>query len=295
MTLPWARIVLRTVSKRSFHTTKRTSLFHEWPDKEGYQQKSDEEKEWEQLSFKKRLLLEWKLMKIGIKEWAEQLASGAIRGPRLLMGEGEVDVVWRFKGAPNELKEWIVTTDKDNNIGFSTAQLDFTPQSKGLFHGFLDTKVPPDGEIKNTGYCNLRLTPRLTPFKSKEQLDWSSFTHIVFRVRGDGRIYAVNLHLHRVTDICMYDTYHYFIWTRGGPYWQYVRIPFSKFLFAYKGRIQAGNPPIPLNEMSTISFTIADQITGPFRFEIDFIGLEYDHSHIEEHAYEKYQFDQKFY
>lgn len=173
--------------------------------------------------------------------------------------------------------------------------MDFTPQSKGLFHGFLDTKLPPDGELKRTGYCNLRMVPRLSPFKNKKRYDWEIFTHIVFRVRGDGRIYTVNLHLQKETDVCSYDTYHYFIWTRGGPYWQYVRIPFSKFFFAYKGRVQAHNPPLPKHEVGTISFTIADKITGPFRFEIDFIGVEYDPSHIEESAYENYVFDQQFY
>lgn len=120
--LACARIVLRNTSRRSFHTSKCTSLFYESPDKDGYYQKSDEEKEWEKLSFKKRLLLEFQLLTTGVKEWVTQLKDESIRGPRMSYGEGEVDLVWRFTGDANELKEWVVTTDKDNNIGFSSAQ-----------------------------------------------------------------------------------------------------------------------------------------------------------------------------
>lgn len=122
MTLPLARIVLYNISRRSFHTSKCTSLFYESSDKDGYYQKSDEQKEWEKWSLKKRLLLECKLIKTGVQEWVQQLTTKVIRGPRLSMGEGEVDLYCRFTGDPKELKEWVVTTDKDNNIGFSTAQ-----------------------------------------------------------------------------------------------------------------------------------------------------------------------------
>lgn len=176
-----------------------------------------------------------------------------------------------------------------------TCRLDFTPNSKGVFHGFLDTKLPPDGKMTRTGYCNLKMVPRLSPFKNKKSYDWNQYTHLVFHIRGDGRAYAINLHLNRQSDVCMYDTYHYFIWTRGGPYWQHVRIPFSKFFFAYKGRVQSYNHPLPKDEVGNISFTIADKVTGPFRLEIDYIGVEYDPTRIEETAYEQYVFDQMFY
>lgn len=172
--------------------------------------------------------------------------------------------------------------------------MDFTQNSKGLFHGFIDTKVPSTGRIKNAGFCNAKLLPKLSPFKNKLNYDWSVFTHLVLHVRGDGRVYSVNLHSSRSSDVVQYDTWHYFIWTRGGPYWQYVRIPFSKFFFAYKGRIQAANEPVSLEEVGAVSFTIGDKINGPFHLEIDYIAVEFDPSHTEESAYEQYRFDQKF-
>lgn len=166
--------------------------------------------------------------------------------------------------------------------------MDFTQNSYGLFHGFVDTKTPPDGKTRRSGFCNAKLLSRLDPFKNKLHYDWSDYTHLVLRLRGDGRVYAINLHLDKNVDVCMYDTYHYFIWTRGGPYWQHVRIPLSKFFFAYKGRIQVSNKALPKDEIGTLSFTLGDKITGPFRLEIDYIGVENDPSHIEETAYEQY-------
>lgn len=122
MTLPWARLLLHSICKRSFHTSKCTSLFHEFPDKDGFLKKSEEQKSWEKWSLKKRLLLEFELLKHGIKESSSEFVDGVMTGPRLFVSEKEVDVVWRFKGDKEELKEWVITTDKDNDIGFSTAQ-----------------------------------------------------------------------------------------------------------------------------------------------------------------------------
>jgi NADH dehydrogenase [ubiquinone] 1 alpha subcomplex assembly factor 1 len=152
----------------------------------------------------------------------------------------------------------------------------------------LDTKSPSDGKHKKTGFCNLRTIAKLSPMNNVIPYDWHAYNHLVLRLRGDGRVYLINLHMERMFDVCMYDTYHYFIWTRGGPYWQHIRIPFSKFFFAYKGRLQAISNNMPLDEVKFISFTIADKISGPFRLEIDYIGVENDPSHIEKNAYEQY-------
>ena len=121
MTLPWARLLLRKFNTRNFHTSRYTSLFYEPPGKDGYQQKCKEECEWEKLPLKDRLFLEMTLLKETLKESFNEYKDHAIKGPEFI-NPHEVTVISRFTGDPNELNRWIITTDKDNDIGFSTAQ-----------------------------------------------------------------------------------------------------------------------------------------------------------------------------
>ncbi len=68
-----------------------------------------------------------------------------------------------------------------------------------------------------------------------------------------------------------------------------MQIPFSKFFLTSKGRIQDKQEPMPRDRVSTFGISVADKINGPFRLEIDYIGLEFDPSHKEVTAYELYQ------
>jgi len=44
------------------------------------------------------------------------------------------------------------------------------------------------------------------------------------RVRGDGRSYVLNISTTGYYDITWNDVYHYVLYTRGGPYWQFVKV-----------------------------------------------------------------------
>ncbi|XP_060030995.1 complex I intermediate-associated protein 30, mitochondrial isoform X3 [Erinaceus europaeus] len=64
------------------------------------------------------------------------------------------------------------------------------------------------------------------------------------------------------------------------------RIPFSKFFFSNQGRIRDVQSQLLLDKISSIGFTLADKVDGPFFLEIDFIGVFNDPAHVEEFAYE---------
>jgi NADH dehydrogenase [ubiquinone] 1 alpha subcomplex assembly factor 1 len=80
------------------------------------------------------------------------------------------------------------------------------------------------------------------------------------------------------------------LYTRGGPYWQLCKIPFSKFYLANNARIVDKQFRfIQSHSISSIGITLADQHEGPFSLEIDFIAVLKDNIDYEEFAYEKYK------
>ena len=82
----------------------------------------------------------------------------------------DYEYVWKFHDQKS-IEDWKVTTDKDNNEGFSQASFTFSKNKTGLFHGYLSQKVPKDGIVKRTGYCNIRSPTKFVSF------NWS-FTYI---------------------------------------------------------------------------------------------------------------------
>lgn len=61
-------------------------------------------------------------------------------------------------------------------------------------------------------------------FKRKIPYDWSRYTHLVMRVRGDGRPYMLNIMMDQFFDVNWFDQYNYILFTRGGPYWQVAKV-----------------------------------------------------------------------
>nr|KAF6388015.1 NADH:ubiquinone oxidoreductase complex assembly factor 1 [Myotis myotis] len=155
-----------------------------------------------------------------------------------------------------------------------------------LLYGTLSSAAPQDGENSQSGYCAMISRIPRGAFERKKSYDWSQFNTLYLRVRGDGRPWMVNIR--EDTDIIQKTNqmYSYFMFTRGGPYWQEVKIPFSKFFFSNQGRIRDAQFQLLLDKISSIGFTLADKVDGPFFLEIDFIGVFADPAHTEEFAYE---------
>jgi hypothetical protein len=67
------------------------------------------------------------------------------------------------------------------------------------------------------------------------------------------------------------------------------QIAFSKFFRASKGRLQDKQEKVILEKVAHLGFTCADQNSGPFQLEMDYIMLLHDKTHSEEFAYEDYE------
>lgn len=190
------------------------------------------------------------------------------------------------------IKKWKVWADSDSENGFSSATFVRSPSGHALFKGILDTRCPEDGETSYSGFACI-----IGPHAPKHKLaqmetfwDWSRFNIFEMRFRGDGRKYNVALNTGTYTsDLQYYDMHGYPVYSRGGPYWETVRIPFSKFIFTAKGKIQDVQMPLDDADIKCVCITITDRVDGPFAFEIDYMGLRYEPPTVEEStAYEHY-------
>ncbi|XP_033217870.1 complex I intermediate-associated protein 30, mitochondrial [Belonocnema kinseyi] len=285
-------------ARKSIHTTAGYKVPDVWqPNKKGGtynreqdEKKSPEEEEWEEQSFGEKIKGEWSMIKKEFAkfkdEWKENL-----KGPVVIFRKGEVDVIWRFSEDKECLNNWIVSTDSDNNEGYSTAKLELSPHGSGIFSGNLDLRVPEDGEVHYAGYANLRSLNHTISFGRESTMDWSVYTHLRMKIRGDGRTYMINIGVKQTFDVQWFELYNFVLATRGGPYWQIIRIPLNKFFLTHKGRVQDRQRPLEKNKVNNIGFTCADKVPGPFRLEIEYIGIESDESCTEEFAYESYDVD----
>ncbi|XP_052767569.1 complex I intermediate-associated protein 30, mitochondrial-like [Mya arenaria] len=171
------------------------------------------------------------------------------------------------------INSWFVSADSDSGDGKSRAELIVSPNKKALFCGNLITEVPQDGVTKRSGFCNLSSPSNKKSFEQVIPYDWTGYTDMTLRVRGDGRNYMIVIQMDRKWNVHQSDMYNYPLYTRGGPYWQEVNIPLSKFFLTAAGRIQDSQEMIQLHSISDLGITLADGNPGPFQLEIDYIAL----------------------
>ncbi|XP_070613339.1 complex I intermediate-associated protein 30, mitochondrial [Erythrolamprus reginae] len=199
----------------------------------------------------------------------------------------QTKVVWEFR-SEEDINKWALGSD--GAIGGKSEislKLDKNKQY-AIVSGNLNTSAPRDGVTKYSGYCALVSKPEMLTFNRTKLYDWSNFNCVCLRVRGDGRPWMLNLSPEEYNPNVVKDAYNYFIFPRGGPYWEEIKVPFSKFFFTSHGRIQDGQYELWPDRISTLGLTLADKVDGPFQLDIDFIGLMSDKSVTEKFAYELY-------
>ncbi|VDM60920.1 unnamed protein product, partial [Angiostrongylus costaricensis] len=181
--------------------------------------------------------------------------------------------------------EWRFDTPE---ASYSTVQFLPTDNNTALFKGRISTEVIKDGRLERAGWATIKLEDRKALNRKKFLAKWRNFSHLLIKCRGDGRSYKVMLHAPLSIDLTWGDSFSYPLHTRGGPYWQYEKIPFSKFFHTVAGRIQDKQFAVNLQEVSSLGIVLMDRIDGDFQLELDYIGVYNDHTHFEEFAYETY-------
>eukprot|EP00094_Tigriopus_californicus_P001621 TCALIF_01568-PA protein Name:"Similar to CG7598 Probable complex I intermediate-associated protein 30, mitochondrial (Drosophila melanogaster)" AED:0.13 eAED:0.13 QI:0/0/0/0.66/1/1/3/0/230 len=191
----------------------------------------------------------------------------------MVPNENEYRPFWCFKPDEDLQDHWVTTCDSDWGEGYSKCELTRSKTGRGYFSGELSTRVPKDGRIVRSGYCNLRTAIILRSFARRAELKFQYYTAFRIRIRGDGRPYYMNVHLNNRYDIYYNDLWSFPIHTRGGPYWQEVTIPFSKFFLSVKSFLMDDQERFDSTIVNGVSFTLKDDVDGPFALEVDEIGL----------------------
>ena len=135
----------------------------------------------------------------------------------------------------------------------------------------------------------MRSLTKFKAFRKIENICLLNWTHLLFKVKGDGRTYNLVLNTPGQTNLTANNIYTYPLYTRGGPYWQYSKIPISKLINGSYGRITDVQHRVPDYLIENIGITIMDNIEGNFSLEIDYIGLVRDNNAVEDHSYELYK------
>jgi NADH dehydrogenase [ubiquinone] 1 alpha subcomplex assembly factor 1 len=209
---------------------------------------------------------------------------------RMVLENGDFEYVFKFNTV-EDLEKWKVSTDAGYKVGESKAKLSLTDNQTAHFCGYLSRKFdkPEATKALYTGYANIQSLPQYWSFSRQKNLDFKGFTHFLLKIRGDGRTYAMVLNTPEAFSETLFNTHTTPIYTRGGPYWQYVKVPFSKFFHASHGRVSDKQFRFSPTAVKTIGLTLMDHNEGPFSLEIDSIAVVKDEASNEEFAYEMYQ------
>jgi len=184
----------------------------------------------------------------------------------------ETEVLYDFENT-EAIKEFECVTDEEVG-GKSTANLTTSRHDRLLFHGHVSHDVKRSVEIDFTGFCAIQSLPKYGLFNKLETVDTDYFDCVEIKYRGDGRKYFVNIQTEtreiypdgNKGDLCQGH-----LFTKGGPYWEIERIPFTKFYMTTEGFLWDNQ--LEIDNIRTIGVSLVDKNTGPFRLEIDSLKL----------------------
>jgi len=243
------------------------------------------------IPWKERLVYVKDCLKQGVVDFVAEKKDQMTKDPMYidLLDHMDMKLQWRFQ-TQQDIDHFMVTSDSAQLCGFSSCEFVLSDRQTGLFRGHLSTRVPKDGITFRSGFVNVGSPYKLKSFQRKDfYVEWLYFSHLVLKVRGDGRTYMLVIGTPGYFDVTWHNVYHYPLFTHGGPYWQYAVIPFSKFYMGTHGRIQDNQVPITCHKMQRFSITLCDKTDGPFELEIDYIAIMHDKTHWEKFAYEMYR------
>ena len=167
-----------------------------------------------------------------------------------LMADDKPRVLFDFSGA-DAAKEWQAVNDGVMG-GVSEGKFKITGQKTLEFTGTLSLE-------NNGGFASVRTKARKLGLEKGDTL--------VARIRGDGRVYSLNLYVNRPL---MAFSYRAEVPTRKDE-WIEVRLPLDRFEATLFGRLVPDAGPVDPKEVNALGFLLGDKKAGPFRLEVEWI------------------------
>lgn len=194
--------------------------------------------------------------------------------------EKDTRVLFKFRDE-GDLDQWF-TVDDNMNGGRSVIELATSKGGRLHMKGTLDgtpsyynSKARPwDG----VGFAGIRSYPFKKVWNDFEivdtPIDLNLYHQLELRVRGDGRTYRVQFHFQNYAWSKAEDATNIWVahlYTRGGPYWERVKIPFNRFYSTKKGMLARNFHRPIMGRFSAMSIFPHDNIPGDFSLEVDSI------------------------
>ena len=149
--------------------------------------------------------------------------------------------------------EWMVVNDNVMG-GVSRSKVSINPEGFMLFNG--DVSLDYGG-----GFASVR--------SSYENWGIGKFDGFVIKVWGDGKSYQFRCRMGNNFGGLAYR--HYF--QTNNEKWQEIRLPFSKFVPTFRGRIISDAKPLDPDSIRNLGLMISDKQSGNFNLKIAWIGV----------------------
>jgi monofunctional biosynthetic peptidoglycan transglycosylase len=153
----------------------------------------------------------------------------------------------------NVRAEWGVTND-DVMGGISTSKISAGENNTLIFSGIVSLE-------NNGGFASLR--------GPLEDYDLSAYEGFLIKVKGDWKTYYLSFR--QTKYFTGFNNTHRF--KTENDKWQIVRLPFNDFKLKYYGREVSNFKSPDQNSIKQVSILISDKQQGPFKLEVERIGL----------------------
>jgi len=172
--------------------------------------------------------------------------------PMEIKSSAKYRVIVNF-GEPFNSVEWMVVNDNVMG-GVSRSRVSINPEGFMVFNGNVSLDY-------GGGFASVR--------SSYENWEIGKFDGFVIKVWGDGKTYQFRCRMGNNFDGVAYR--HYF--QTNNENWQEIRLPFSKFVPTYRGRILSDAAPLDPEAIRNLGLMISDKQSGNFNLKVAWIGV----------------------